>query len=114
MLAEAIIDTGWTVEYVLSMPARRFFVLRREMAKSLEEKRSLDLIEQCDIAWIPNSTPEYLNSLKAFYKSGLAPDNEKKKVNIRTFDADNDKENKAAGDILAATFRQKKKLMGLG
>lgn len=114
MIAETISDTGWTVEYILSMPARRFFVLRREFALIEKEQKYSNLLEQCDIAWIPNSTPEYLQQLKEYYRAGLDVGPIKKNVNLRTFDADNDNERAAAAKILEATFKQQAKLMGLG
>ena len=106
-------ETGWTVEYVLQMPVRRFFVLRKSLLEIKREDKYSHLLELCDIQMIGSAQGEYYQELKDFYRSQIQPDVIKKRLNSRTFNSDNEEESQKAADILSATFKQKARLMGL-
>lgn len=63
MLAEVCQSYGWTLNYVLEMPACQFFI----MAKQARYIKYRELCDLCDISFIPNSDSKYLSELKTAY-----------------------------------------------
>lgn len=106
-------ETGWTVEYVLHMPARRFFALKKCMFDLMREEKYSNLMDLCDIGLISVAQPGYAQELKDFYRSSYDPEWSKKRLNSRCFAMDNEEDRKKVDAILSATFRQKAQLMGL-
>lgn len=58
---------GWTLDYVLEMPARRFFV----MLKAARKIQSWQFSNLCDIASIPLGDAKYFDGVKKTYS--IAP-----------------------------------------
>lgn len=106
-------ETGWSVEYVLKMPARRFFALRKALYEVKREEKYSGLMDLCDVQFISVAQNGYHQELKDYYRGILDPEWPKKRLNTRHFDMDNDDERQRAANILAATFKQKARLMGL-
>lgn len=65
MLAEVCQTYGWTLNYVLEMPACQFFL----MARQARYIRYRELCDLCDISFIPNSDSKYLGELKRIYST---------------------------------------------
>lgn len=113
MIFEVCKETGWSIEYILEMPVRRFFAIRKSMYEIKREEHYNKLMELCDIQFIGVAKPNYYQELRDFYRSQIKPDQAKKRLNIRQFDSENEGDRRKVDDILQATFRQKAKLMGL-
>lgn len=111
MLMELCKETGWTIEYVLSMKAIRFFALRRALFSILSDEKMTDLIQRCDIQAISIGDVNYYKELREHYRGQVS--GAKKKLPLRTFDMDNSEDRKKVDSILASTFAQKARLMGL-
>ena len=114
MIAEMIKDTGWKLDYILSMQARSFFALKKEFNKLDFEDRASKNAELCDIVYISNSSLEYYKDLKDYYRGLAYPEAKQKRINFREFDADNEDDNKYVGNLLAGTFKTQKRLLGYG
>lgn len=106
-------EFGWTVEYILRMPARRFFSVRKSMIAIERERRINNYIELCDIHFIPACSDKYGEALKEYYRAALNPDRARRMANPRVFMSDVREDSTAAAKILKATFDQKARLMGL-
>lgn len=106
------LETGWTITYVLAMPARQFFAFRKQMYEIEKEKMLLNLINDCDIQAISICNGDYVKELKNNYKniwSGEAT----KKLATRGLDADNKKDTDIVAANLRAAFNSKARLMGI-
>jgi len=96
------------------MPMRRFGMFVGHARKISDRKRDLFLLELNDIAGASVYTSAYHQGLKEHYRMRLLNEKQKQKVaNPRTFDVEDREQADQAASILMATFRTKKKLMGL-
>lgn len=102
---------GYTVEYVLNMPARRFFSMRIALDKIKAEEKS----ELLDIHAVNGiSSLDYYKELKDNYlKQSIGETEYRKKKDFRVFDVDDPEQAKRVDDILRATFAVKSKVEGL-
>jgi hypothetical protein len=58
---------GWTDDYVLSMPARRFFAMRDAGYRQYNIKTNKFFYEMCDVVAISGCTAEYQKAIKGIY-----------------------------------------------
>ena len=68
MTAEACLIFGWQPDYILSMPAVRFFAMLRAAKKIRFQTRSAYMAELCDVAAISIGGKDYYEAVrKEFY-----------------------------------------------
>jgi len=113
LVFELIKETGWSYEYVMGMPARRFFAFKKVMFEINREDKYSNLMDLCDVQFITLASAQYHSELKDHYKTLLSPDLAKKRLNSRQFNVDNEDERQKVDAILQSTFKQKARLMGL-
>jgi hypothetical protein len=97
----------YTPDYVLQMPARRFFAMRIEQIELERRERADLLFDLCDVSAISLGDSKYLKELKHYYRTiKLTKDEYDKEVrhNNRIFDASDPKESKKAAQALAAAI----------
>ena len=66
MLAEVCQAYGWTLDYVLNMPASQFYI----MAKEARFMRYRQLVDLCDIAPIGWADQKYFETIRKAYIDG--------------------------------------------
>jgi hypothetical protein len=101
MVAEVCGFYGWTLEYVLNMPARSFFAMRRASFDILGDQFNRLYLGLCDVAAIPLTNHKYVEELKTMYLSRSGIKAEKKAAHF--FDAKDPR----AAEVLGAALRQK-------
>jgi hypothetical protein len=98
----------YTDEYVLKMPARRFFSMRKALADMSFQEQNRQYFELCQIQAIAGvNNLDYYNELVAEYrKRAMTEENRKILSNrsARIFDADNPEESKYAANVLQGFF----------
>jgi hypothetical protein len=100
-------EMGWTVEYVLNMPARRFFAMLIELKEQHRKQSAAFLYDLCDVAAIAICDVKYLKELKGYYKNLQNETWSEPLFNKnprRVFKADDPKESKAAANVLKAAL----------
>ncbi len=98
-------EFGWTVEYVLKMPARRFFAMRTETINYERKSRANFLLDLCDVAAIPLCNADYYKEVKSYFRDAAMDVAERKRVqrmNRHVFDADDPIDSKRAAEALKA------------
>lgn len=95
------------------MPARRFFVMRKQMFEIQREKENSFLAELCNIGVMAKADIQYYKELKAFYVEQSRPVGEVKKLNSRVFDSNNKNDMDKVDMFLTATFKKKAQLEGI-
>lgn len=101
------LTTGWTDEYVLSMPAKRFFSFAK-LARDIEHKKKcVDFYNFALIAGIPvaKDIQQYSEKLREYFWSETLTEKEKKKSN-HVFDA----EDPQSASIIAAMLKSQARL----
>lgn len=63
---------GWTVEYVLAMPVRRFFAMAKAARKMKEDDRNMLLFELCDVMVCSTGVKDYHEKLSGVYWNRLS------------------------------------------
>ena len=111
MITEVCREFGWKVEYVLNMPARRFFSVRKSMYELITDEKFSNYAELSDIQAISICDVKYQNALKSHYTSRVT--GYVKRPSGRVFDVDQEAQREQLHLQLAAVFKQKKRLMGL-
>jgi hypothetical protein len=98
---------GWTVDYVLSLPAKTFFAMRRSGFKTKRMWNSAMFAELVVIARSPEMEPNAAQRLFEFYRSS-ADDSGLERVDKRGMDPTDPR----VQQMLAANFAYAKKVMG--
>lgn len=93
---------GWTMDYVLEMPARSFFAMKEAGRKIHAEH----MAEMCQVAAVSWAGKEYTQDLIKHY-NGIAIDFKRSPQGAIVMDATDPK----AAAILNSTFKQKLKVM---
>lgn len=69
ILAEVCLETGWNIEYVLCMPAIRFFAFKKAMSEYISEKSSRFIYEMIPALRTAGADSEYTEKVQSYYKS---------------------------------------------
>jgi len=103
---ELCMDTGWSIEYVLHMPAIRFFAIKKAHTRVGDERLGKYFYEMCDVFALAPQSNESLQALKVYYKNWF--DDERiitKRQNPRSFDSTNAKDREQVASILQGFAR---------
>lgn len=97
---------GWTINYVLSLPAKTFFALLKSSRKLTKERDLYKFRELVDIVFVSLGGEKYAKDLRKYYQdqSEFVPKRNKKSM---------DPSDPHAAMILASILSKKKQLMGL-
>lgn len=95
----------WTDDYVLNMPAKRFFTFSKQAHKLKVERDAEYFMELCDIMAVAGCTSEYKDSLKSVYRARITG----KKAERPVFEPDDER----AVGVIMGMFQAKKQVMGL-
>jgi len=97
---------GWTINYVLSLPAKTFFAALKSSRKIRRERDLYTFKELVDIAFVSLGGEKYAKDLREHYKnqSEHVP-----KRNIKSMSGSDPH----AAMIMAGLLNKKKQLMGL-
>lgn len=93
MLTHVCRETGWTVEYVLSMPARRFYAMRLEMLRQDQKEKANFLYDLCDVSAISIADSKYFEEAKTYFRQSMMdPEDRLREDRMRRhiFDADDE------------------------
>ena len=114
MVTEVVLETGWSIEYVLNMPARRFFSFKKHLVDLKKEKELARLLNACDIQAISWGGGDYLKEIKRNYREMLSSSSVvRKKLALKVLDADNKADTDIVASNLKAAFDVKARLMGI-
>lgn len=114
LIAEVVIETGWSLEEILRMPLPRFAYFGKTVREVAERKQNEFYLEMTAVVSVAAGDSKYFSQMREHYVQRLLkPGQLEKRRNPRTFDMDDDEQRKAAANILAATLKQKAKLMGI-
>ena len=96
----------YVVEYVLAMPARRFFSMRKSLLEMRRKEQASSYREQCSIAAINGvNSLDYYKELDSYYRRlGMSEAEILKDKNPRLIDADNPEELNRGAKILQGFF----------
>lgn len=67
MFAEVCMDYGWTLNYVLEMPAKQFFAMAKAAREVREERVNMFLFELCDVVPTATGVSEYHKEIRKVY-----------------------------------------------
>lgn len=94
-------DTGWSIEYVLRMPAIRFFAIKKAHNKISDERLGKLLFELCDVVAVAPQSNDSLQKLKGFYQNWWLDEKiVEKRANPRVFDSTSESDRKQVATIL--------------
>ena len=80
-------DTGWTIDHVLKMPAIRFFSFKKACNKVRDERLSYYFYEMCDVTGLSGKDNETHQQLKTYYRKQFADESTVSRINNpRVFD----------------------------
>jgi hypothetical protein len=96
---------GWTVEYILNMPARRFFVMLKESRDQENQKRWSSMVELCDVAAIPLCNGEYYSQKRAEFAALAMGGELKRGGSVRQFDHKDQRPKEVLKNIFAMKHR---------
>lgn len=98
--------SGWTIDYVLSLPAKRFFALLSSSRKLRRERDLYTFRELVDIAFVSLGGEKYAQKLGEHYKNQSSYVVKRNKKAMSPDDG-------YAAHIIASMLNKKKQLMGL-
>ncbi len=62
-------ETGWTIEYVLAMPAIRFFSFKKAMSEYIVERSSRFIYELIPALRTSGADSDYVEKVQTYYRS---------------------------------------------
>lgn len=99
---------SYTPDYVLKMPARRFFSMNKSRLLLQEKERNLKYLELCHVQAVGGvGSMEYYENLSTHYRDMTLSEKDRsilEKRRNRIFDADDPNSNKYAANVLNGFF----------
>lgn len=115
MITELMMDTGMAFDAIMKMRTNLFAMFVKHSRKVREDRTNQLLSDLCDVSVIALCNVETYRSVKDTFRERLMTEAQlKKRRNPLVFDVGVKEQADSVANILAATFRQKAKLMGFG
>lgn len=99
-------ETGWTIEYILGMPAMRFFAFKKSMHDYMAKRAAKFMAEIIPAIRTASADKEYVEAVQNYYKSYYLPDTEKRRMTQgKVFDLTNNEDQQYLVDYFSSVSK---------